>query len=109
MPEKPPDAETYNQIIRGFRTAAAATVALLSIGVVFYHVVEKFSWIDSLYFCVITLTTIGYGDLVPKTDLGKLFTVFYVLAGIGVIATFANLAVKRALLRHMTHKQKRQK
>ena len=32
-----------------------------------------------------TLTTIGYGDIVPRTDLGKIFTSFYALFGIGVM------------------------
>ena len=42
----------------------------------------------SAYVSVVTLTTIGYGDLVPTTDLGKVFTMLYSLTGIGVIATF---------------------
>lgn len=73
----------------------ALTLIVLGIGVSFYHVVEKFSWIDSLYFCVITLTTVGYGDFSPQTDLGKLFTVVYVLVGIGIITTFITTMAKR--------------
>lgn len=37
---------------------------------------------------MITLTTIGYGDLSPQTDLGKLFTILYILVGIGIILNF---------------------
>ena len=55
-----------------------------------YHFLEGWSWIDSLYFSVITLTTIGYGDFSPVTDTGKLFTIFYIIIGLGMILTFIN-------------------
>jgi voltage-gated potassium channel len=86
----------YLSIQNQFRATAAVAAAMLAGGTVFYHFVEHFKWLDSLYFCVITLTTIGYGDFAPKTDLGKLFTIFYVLVGVGIIATFANLLIKKA-------------
>jgi voltage-gated potassium channel len=76
---------------RGVVLLAAVT---LLIGTVFYANAEGWRWLDALYFSVITLTTIGYGDLVPATDAGKLFTIVYTLVGIGVIAAFVtSLAV----------------
>ena len=71
---------------RGLMTLVGGLVAL---GTVFYRFQEDFSWIDSLYFTVITLTTVGYGDLSPATTLGKVFTTFYVIIGVGVIVGFA--------------------
>ena len=50
----------------------------------FYRFVEDLVWVDSIYFSVITLTTVGYGDFSPTTTTGKVFTIFYVLAGIGI-------------------------
>lgn len=79
---------------------ALVGAALLTTGVVFYHVVEGLSWLDSLYFCVITLTTIGYGDITPHTDLGKIFTVFYVLFGISILAAVANYLLRHAMHQH---------
>lgn len=73
----------------------AALLAVL-VGATFYHFVEKLSWLDAFYFCVITLTTIGYGDITPKTPIGKLFTIFYVLFGVGIIVAFTTTLVKRA-------------
>ena len=43
---------------------------------------------DSFYFCVVTSSTVGYGDLTAKTDLGKVFVLFQILLG---VAFFANL------------------
>jgi hypothetical protein len=57
----------------------------LLLGVAVYHWLEGWSVIDALYFCVITLATIGYGDLTPTTPLAKLFTIFYVINGIGIL------------------------
>lgn len=57
---------------------------VIAAGTVFYRLVEGLRWIDSLYFSVITLTTVGYGDFSPATDLGKVFTMVYVLIGIGI-------------------------
>ncbi|MCB9261803.1 MAG: two pore domain potassium channel family protein [Flavobacteriales bacterium] len=57
-------------------------------GSVFYHFVEGWGWVDSVYFSVVTLTTVGFGDLAPQTDMGKIFTIFYILVGIGIILGF---------------------
>jgi len=58
---------------------------LLIIGTAFYSNVENLSLVDAFYFSGSTLTTLGYGDIVPTTDAAKIFTVFYVLIGIGVV------------------------
>jgi hypothetical protein len=44
----------------------------------------------------VTLATVGYGDVHPVTDVGKIFTVFYIFSGVGVIAVFAQTLVHRA-------------
>lgn len=100
-----PDAEEVAKIQTSFRIVAVIALLTLGTGVVFYHFVENLSWLNSLYFCTVTLTTVGYGDITPKTDLGKLFTVFYILGGIGIIATFANLFLKNAVIRRSYKKE----
>lgn len=67
-----------------------ATISILLIGSVVYHLIEGWTWIDSIYFSVITLTTVGYGDFSPQTDFGKIFTIFYVITGIGLMFSFIN-------------------
>lgn len=81
-------------------------IGIVGIGTVFYHIVEKLKYLDSLYFSVITLTTIGYGDIVPKTNAGKIFTIFYVLIGISILAGIANFIVKRAVVKRMEERNK---
>jgi voltage-gated potassium channel len=81
------------------RPLAIWLIALLIVGTNFYRAVEDWSWLDSLYFCVITLATVGYGDLTPTTDAGKVFTIFYIIGGIGVLVAVVNATVERATAR----------
>jgi voltage-gated potassium channel len=62
--------------------------SLLIVGTLFYTIVEGWSVVNAVYFCSMSLATVGYGDVVPVTDVGKIFTVVYVLAGIGILVSF---------------------
>lgn len=95
----------YKQIVSFFqdkvyRNLATATLVTISVGTIFYHFFEKLTWIDAFYFSVTTLTTVGYGDLAPKTDFGKVFTSIYILVGIGIIFGFIN-AVQEHKKKHI--------
>jgi len=85
-----------------------AAGGLLLVGTIFYSLVEGWRPLDSLYFCVVTLTTVGLGDFTPKTDLGKVFTIFYVLAGISVILAFANAVLQGASARERERLERRE-
>jgi len=68
---------------------AAALVSLLVTGTVVYHSLEGWTWTTSFYFTVCTVTTVGYGDVVPSTDVSRLFTAFFALAGVSIaLASF---------------------
>ncbi|MFV0408742.1 MAG: potassium channel family protein [Paracoccus sp. (in: a-proteobacteria)] len=71
------------------RILLAVTASLIGIASVFYHWAEGWSWLDSFYFSVITISTVGYGDFSPQTAIGKLFTSVYVLCGLGIFVTTA--------------------
>ena len=50
----------------------------------FYHFIENWRYIDALYFSAATMTTVGYGDITPQTDAGKIFTIVFVFTGVGI-------------------------
>ena len=85
----------------------------LIVGAVFYPLVEGWTVLDSLYFGVTTLTTVGYGDMGPTTDGSKIFTAFYVFFGVAIVATLIGLATTflieaAALAAEVEKKRKRQ-
>lgn len=66
--------------------AAFVTIfILIAIGTIVYPRMENWSYVESFYFSVISLTTIGYGEIYPTTDASRLFTSFYVLAGVATV------------------------
>lgn len=75
------------------RALMVFTVTLITIASAFYSWAEGWRTLDAVYFSVITIATVGYGDLTPHTDIGKLFTIFYVLIGLGIfVATASSIA-----------------
>jgi voltage-gated potassium channel len=89
--------------VRPYLVAAAN---LLAVGTIFYSLIEGWTPFDAAYFCVITLATIGYGDLVPVTQWGKLFTMLYIIAGLGVISAFIG-AITRVSVERAQHSQRK--
>ena len=73
-----------------YQDLLVTTTVIIGFGSAMFHYLEGWTWIDSVYFSVITLTTVGYGDFSPQTDEGKIFTIFYILIGIGIILGFIN-------------------
>ena len=73
-----------------YRNLLYTTTFILLMGMMAYHHLEGWDYVDALYFSIITLTTIGYGDFSPQTTGGKLFTIFYIIVGVGMILTFIN-------------------
>ncbi len=66
-------------------------LVIFIIAVIFYHNVEGWNYIDSAYFSTATITTIGYGDITPQTDIGKIFTMIFAFSGIGLAFYFFTL------------------
>jgi voltage-gated potassium channel len=64
--------------------AIVALLSVIAVGTIFYHYFERWEWIDALFFATSTITTVGYGNVVPVTYVGKLFTIAYMIAGIGI-------------------------
>lgn len=93
--DTPSEHPTREQATMIYRYLAVSAVALVALGTVVYRLVEDWSWVDSLYFSVVAVTTVGFGDVTPSTDTSKLFTVFYIIAGISLITSYLNARTKR--------------
>jgi voltage-gated potassium channel len=90
------------------RAPVVLVASLLIAGTLFYTLVEGWSVVDAVYFCAMSLATVGYGDVVPDTDVGKLFTVVYVLAGIGILVSFFTALATKTLALQRERQRARQ-
>jgi voltage-gated potassium channel len=68
---------------------ASVPALLIGVGTVGYHLTEGWSWFDSFYVAVITLTSIGYGDKFPLSNAGRAFTVMLAIGGVSTVAVAA--------------------
>jgi voltage-gated potassium channel len=66
-------------------TAIALSILVLAIGVIGFRVLSNYSWIDALYMTVITITTVGFGEVQPLDDQSKIFTVFLILTSVVIL------------------------
>lgn len=75
-------------MITRFRVATLVftLVLIIASGTVFFRWAEGWSWLDAYFFTVVTLSTVGYGNLVPMTAIGKIGTTVFILLGLGVFA-----------------------
>lgn len=75
------------------------TAVLIGLASIFYHYVEGWGWLDAIYFSVITIATVGYGDFSPQTVPGKVFTMVYLLIGLGLFVAAATAIAETILAR----------
>ena len=72
-------------------------LTLLTSATIFYSNVEGWGVVDSLYFSVMTMSTIGHDGFVPSSDLSKIFTIIFLFLSIGIYITVLAKVVKVAL------------
>ena len=67
-------------------TLVGTLLTIITGGTIFFRWAEGWSWLDSYFFTVVTISTVGYGNLVPATDIGKIGTTLFILLGLGIFA-----------------------
>lgn len=78
-----------NFLINIFKTkiylALALLVFVLLVGVLGFKIISEYSWVDAVYMTVITITTVGFGEVQPLDDNAKIFTVFLILSSVVIV------------------------
>lgn len=71
-----------------YRKLTLSSVSVLCIGIIGFHFIEGWPWLDSVDYAISTMVTTGNSGLFPKTDLGKYFNIFYMLSSVVLILLF---------------------
>ena len=66
-------------------TALVMLVVLLLIGIIGYKLISDLDWVDAAYMTVITITTVGFGEVHPLDIPSKIFTIFLILASVVIV------------------------
>ena len=94
------------KVVKHFIIIIALFIVLTVSGSLVYQKLEGWNSLDSFYFTTMTLTTVGYGDLTPQTDAGKIFTIGYAIGGIA-IALYLLFAVGRYVVEQHIYPMKK--
>ena len=73
--------------------ALGALAAVVLLGTVSFHLIEGWTLLDSLYFTITTLATVGYGDLHPTSAGGRVFATFFIIVGVGTVGFVVSRAI----------------
>lgn len=88
-----------NSVRIRFRFFFLTYIAVLVLGTLCYAFVENVSFVDAFYFSIVTIATVGYGDIHPVTTAGKLMTVLLIVTGVGtflgVVANATEIMLNR--------------
>ncbi|HEX2619799.1 MAG TPA: NAD-binding protein, partial [Phototrophicaceae bacterium] len=76
--------ESFQENRRQVRTALILIAVILPVGAIGFMLLENLNLLDAIYLTVVTLTTIGYGDVTAHTSPGRAFTIILIIAGVGV-------------------------
>jgi voltage-gated potassium channel Kch len=66
-------------------SAVFSIILLIGAGTIMFRFLEEWTWAESFYFSVATLTTVGYGDIHPTTDESRVVTALFILVGVGIV------------------------
>jgi len=79
--------------LKAFRLPLILTVMVMLIGTIGYVVIDDFPIFDAIYQTAITFTTVGFGEVHPLSDGGKIFTINLIIAGFAVFSSAIGILV----------------
>ncbi len=88
---------------RNLKLVALALAVLFILGTVGFHLIERWSWFDSFYMVLITVTTIGYTEVHALSQSGRLFNVFVIVAGVGLVFLLIGVLAQALIEFELTH------
>lgn len=83
--------------VRQFQLSLLVLGIVLVVGIIGYRLIEDLDWLEAAYMTVITVATVGFGEVEPLTPAGRLFTIALILGGVGTGAWAATRAVEVVL------------
>lgn len=100
----------YLQLFKSKIYVAIFLVAmLLMIGVMGFKFISGYSWIDAIYMTVITITTVGFGEVQPLDAFSKIFTVFLILASVVIVGFAISIITEFILSKNNIEELKRKR
>ncbi len=83
-------SKPFQELRRDLVGGVFAFIALACFGVLGYHFLEGWAWLDSIYMTVITLSTVGFGEIHPLDQSGRIFTIALILSGVVTVGYMVN-------------------
>ena len=106
-----------NPLIKLYRskisTALILLILLLFVGVIGFKIISDFSWVDAFYMTVITITTVGFGEVLPLDSDGKLFTILLILTSVFIVGyalkVITEYIISKNVISELKHKKMQKK
>ena len=95
-------------IIHRLKVLLVVLLVIMVVGTAGFVIIEKKSIVESAYFIIVTVATVGYGDIHPATQLGRVFTIILIVTGVGtflgVIANITEMILAKREIESMMKK-----
>ena len=84
-------------VYRKIKFTAALLILVFTIGTLGFHFIEGWTYFEAFFMTLITVSTIGYGELHPLSQLGRYFDVFIIMMGVGTVA-YSFMAITQLII-----------
>ena len=90
-------------------TAIALLLMILLIGILGFRILSHYSWVDALYMTIITITTVGFGEVQPLDEVSKIFTVFLIVTSVIILGYALSIITEYILSKNNFEELKQKK